>query len=156
MTGQLLIGGLFISIAVIIQATAFEFLTRSLLLLVPKWLKINRSYAPTVIIVFAVLCIFAIHTVQIWVWTAGYIVLGEFDALRTALYFSTVTFTSLGYGDITLSEHWRLLSSIEAVNGILMFGWSTAYIYRLMTYVWQRDAKRWKKFMIDEQSGDKE
>jgi voltage-gated potassium channel Kch len=152
MSGQPLIGALFISIAVVVQATTFEYLTRFLLWLVPSWLKRSRTYAPRAIIVLAVLCIFALHTVQVWVWTFGYLALGEFNDLAAALYFSTVTFTTLGYGDITLSEHWRLLSAFEAVNGILMLGWSTAYIYRLMTYVWQRDAARWESYMVEEQS----
>jgi len=151
MSGQLLIGALFISFAVIVQATAFEYLTRFLLLLVPSWLKLNRTYAPTAVIVVAVLCMFVVHTIQVWIWTIGYLILGEFDGLAAALYFSTVTFTTLGYGDITLSEQWRLLSALEAVNGILMFGWSTAYIYRIMTYVWQRDAARWESYLIAEQ-----
>ena len=53
------------------------------------------------------------------------------DALPTlddAVYFSLVTFTTLGYGDITLDEKWRVLAAFEAANGIIMFGWTTAII----------------------------
>ena len=46
-----------------------------------------------------------------------------------ALYFSTVTYTTLGYGDVILDERWRLLGSFEAANGIVMFGWTTALIF---------------------------
>jgi voltage-gated potassium channel Kch len=45
-----------------------------------------------------------------------------------ALYFSIVTYTTLGYGDIVLDENWRLLSSFQAANGIIIFGWTTAVI----------------------------
>jgi len=50
------------------------------------------------------------------------------EQLETALYFSMVTFTTLGYGDVTMSPDWRLLASFEAANGIIMFGWTTALI----------------------------
>jgi hypothetical protein len=53
---------------------------------------------------------------------------GAIEHVETALYFSMVTFTTLGYGDITLPSDWRLLSSFEAANGIIMFGWSTAFV----------------------------
>ena len=52
--------------------------------------------------------------------------------MQSALYFSTVTFTTLGYGDITLQERWKLLSSFEAVNGIVLFGVSTAFVFAVL------------------------
>ena len=52
--------------------------------------------------------------------------LGEFDDFHTALYHSGVNFVTLGYGDIVMSERWRLLGPLEGANGILMFGVSTA------------------------------
>ena len=56
---------------------------------------------------------------------------------ETALYFSFVTFTTLGYGDITLSEGWRLLSGIEALNGLLLVGWTTALLFAIVQRGWQ-------------------
>ena len=55
-----------------------------------------------------------------------FLLLGEFSDYQTALYHSGVNFATLGYGDIVMSERWRLLGPIEAANGILMFGLSTA------------------------------
>jgi hypothetical protein len=63
---------------------------------------------------------------QMTVWAGLFVLLGEFDSFATALYFSGVSFTTLGYGDIVLSAQWRLLGPLEAANGILMFGVSTA------------------------------
>lgn len=63
---------------------------------------------------------------QMTVWAGLFVLLGEFDSLATALYFSGVNFTTLGYGDIVLSAQWQLLGPLEAANGILMFGVSTA------------------------------
>lgn len=61
-------------------------------------------------------------------WALTYFYNDAFSHLRDALYFSIVTFTTLGYGDIVLSEQWRLLSAIQAAGGIIIFGWSTAII----------------------------
>ena len=52
--------------------------------------------------------------------------------LARALYFSTVTFTTLGYGDITLLPRWQLISAFEATNGIVLFGVSTAFIFTVI------------------------
>ena len=49
--------------------------------------------------------------------------------LETALYFSMVTFTSVGYGDVVLTGCWGLLASIQAANGVIIFGWATALIF---------------------------
>jgi hypothetical protein len=63
---------------------------------------------------------------QMAVWAGLFMLLDEFDSFATALYYSGVNFTTLGYGDIVLSPQWRLLGPLEAANGILMFGVSTA------------------------------
>ena len=55
-------------------------------------------------------------------------ILGKASFLEEALYFSTVTFASLGAGDIVLSPRWRLLSAIEAANGVILFAWSTTFL----------------------------
>jgi hypothetical protein len=60
------------------------------------------------------------------IWAGLFMLIGEFDDFSTALYHSAVNFVTLGYGDIVMSEHWRLLGPLESANGILMFGVSTA------------------------------
>ena len=57
------------------------------------------------------------------------------------MYVSLVTFTTLGYGDITLDLRWRWLSGIEAMNGILLFGWTTATLFWIVQKV-ASDIKR--------------
>jgi hypothetical protein len=64
--------------------------------------------------------------VQMGFWALLFLFLGEFDTFHVALYHSGVNFATLGYGDIVMSEQWRLLGPLEAANGILMFGVSTA------------------------------
>lgn len=79
-----------------------------------------------------VLLMFVAALLEITVWAAVFLLVGAFSALEPALYFSTVTFATLGYGDITLNETWRLLASFEAANGIIMFGWTTALIFAVV------------------------
>jgi voltage-gated potassium channel Kch len=76
--------------------------------------------------------------IQMAIWAALFMIIGEFDEFATALYFSSVTFATLGYGDIVLSEQWRLLSGVEAANGILMFGVSTAVMTAAVLDVMKR------------------
>lgn len=63
---------------------------------------------------------------QMIIWAALFMLIGEFEVFASALYYSAVNFATLGYGDIVMSERWRLLGPLEAANGILMFGVSTA------------------------------
>jgi hypothetical protein len=74
--------------------------------------------------------------VEAAMWAATYLWLGAIGNFHDAMYFSTVTYTTLGYGDLTLDEGRRLLSAIQAANGIIMFGWTTAIIVAGVTRVY--------------------
>jgi len=81
-----------------------------------------------------------LHTVQILLWAGAYVFVvapDAFASVQEAVYFSFVTFTTLGYGDITLTGDGRLLSGIEALNGILLVGWSTAVLFAMVQRMWQ-------------------
>ena len=75
------------------------------------------------------------HLVQVAIWAVLFKRLGEFPDFATAFYHSMVNFASLGYGDIVMSERWRLLGAIEASNGVLMFGLSAGTMLSLMTFL---------------------
>ena len=64
--------------------------------------------------------------VQVGLWGALFVFLGEFSELHDAVYHSAVNFASLGYGDIVMSKHWKLLGPLEAINGVLMLGMTSA------------------------------
>lgn len=74
-----------------------------------------------------------IYTVEVWLWAAVYLAIGVSETFEAALYFSTTTFSTLGYGDMVLGEQWRLLGSLEGINGFLLIGWSTAYLVAAST-----------------------
>jgi hypothetical protein len=59
--------------------------------------------------------------------------------LETAFYFSMVTFTTLGYGDVVLTGPWRTLASIQAANGVIIFGWTTALIFYFIQHIYKEE-----------------
>ncbi len=65
---------------------------------------------------------------DVTLWATFYSVGGALPSFDEAIYFSTVTFTTVGYGDIVLDREWRQLATFEAVNGWIIFGWATALI----------------------------
>ena len=71
--------------------------------------------------------LFAVHTVEIWSYAVLYRILDALPRFEDALYFSTVTYTTIGYGDLTLARPWRILGAIEGANGVILLGWSTAF-----------------------------
>ena len=75
-----------------------------------------------------VLLMFSAAITEAAIWAMSYVLIGALPVFEHALYFSIVTFTTLGYGDITLNENWRLLASMEAAIGIIIFGWTTAIV----------------------------
>jgi voltage-gated potassium channel Kch len=77
----------------------------------------------------AVFGLFVLHTVEIWLYAALYrFALQALPDFETALYFSTVSFVSIGYGDVVLPRQWRLVGAIEGANGVILLGWSTAFL----------------------------
>ncbi|MFY9640530.1 MAG: ion channel [Rhodomicrobium sp.] len=72
------------------------------------------------------------HVVEITIWAAVLGLCGEFNRFAGAFYHSAMNYTSLGYGDVVMSASWKLLGPLEAANGLLMFGVSTATIFALI------------------------
>jgi hypothetical protein len=88
------------------------------------------------------LLLLTLHIAEVLPWAATYLALPETESLNTfeeATYFATVTFASLGYGDIVIGGPWRLLSAIQAMNGLLVFGWSTALLFAVVERIWGRE-----------------
>ena len=74
-----------------------------------------------------------LHLAEAGTWAGFYRISGLIPELETAIYFSIMSYTTVGYGDVVLPAPWRLLGPIEAAVGILMFGWSTAIIVAAIT-----------------------
>jgi hypothetical protein len=76
--------------------------------------------------------LFVLHGIEIWLYAFLYVVIGSVEGLREAVYFSTVTYGAIGYDDAAMAERWRLVSAIEGINGIILIGWSTAFLVTLI------------------------
>ena len=85
------------------------------------------------VILFAFAASLAGHTAQIWLWALVLKAAGVFEMTSDAIYFSLVTSTTLGYGDITIRPDWRVFGAMAAVTGLLTFGLSTAFLVGVMS-----------------------
>lgn len=87
----------------------------------------------------AVAVLMAAHTLEIAIWAAGYALVDAVAEGTDRLYFAWVNFSTLGYGDITPVARWRLLGPMTAMNGILLFGWSTAVLFEVLRAALRHD-----------------
>jgi len=78
-----------------------------------------------------------LHLVEIVFWAACYVWTGSMPDAQTAGYFSAVTYTTTGYGDVVLPPAWRLVGGVEALTGILMCGWSTGFFFAVVTRLYR-------------------
>ncbi len=141
---QLFIGSLVVSLTITVQAT-FIGLAIAGLNRIGSWFVAPQRNHKTVIATIAVtLWLLAGHSVGVWLWALTYLAVGAFDTLEPALYFSVVSFTTLGFGDITLPVQWRILSGLSAANGLILFGLSTAFLIEFLTRL--RRAQEEKKY----------
>jgi ion channel len=74
-----------------------------------------------------------LHLVEIAVWASFYSWRNAMPDFQSAVYFSAVTYTTTGYGDLVLASPWRLVGAIEALTGILMCGWSTGFFFAIVS-----------------------
>jgi voltage-gated potassium channel len=93
-----------------------------------RHLQSERAFALQMLILVAVsFGLFILHGVEIWTYAALYYLSGAIHSFEDALYFSTATYATVGHGELTLSRSWRILGAIEAANGVILLGWSTAF-----------------------------
>jgi len=72
---------------------------------------------------------------QMAIWGAVFFFLGEFDSVQAAFYHSAVNFSTLGYGDVVMSDDWKLLGPLEAANGVLMFAMTSAALMAVLQHM---------------------
>ncbi len=87
------------------------------------------------VVVVAMLAALAAHLIEIALWAEVFVLCGEFPYFGTAYYHSAVNYTTLGYGDLVMTPQWRFLGPLEAANGMLLFGVSTAMVFALIQWL---------------------
>ena len=129
---NVLLGLLIIGFTVVIQAIGTNYWLK-LFISAQKRLSTDEFKKRTVrILILTSSFLISLHLVQASIWALLYLLLPgvtEFQTFEKAVYFSLVTFTTLGYGEITIESGNRILAGLEAVNGIILIGWSTAFMF---------------------------
>lgn len=92
------------------------------------------------VMVASALILMLAHTLEIVVWSLAYLAIGAAPAGSDLLYFAFVNYTTLGYGDVLPVKQWLLVGPMAAMNGILMFGWSTAVLFEVLQKTIERQA----------------
>lgn len=129
---------LLIAAALIAATVAVQAIFMSAGLRIFRWLETRhpeylRQYATLVTVVWIIYLLVPIM-LDVALWALFFTIFGVLPSFEEAVYFSTVTFTTVGYGDIVLGREWRQVAVFEAINGWIIFGWATA----LMMAVIQR------------------
>jgi hypothetical protein len=96
--------------------------------------RVGKDMEKAVLISVLTVWMFLAIVLEAWLWALLYLfnpLITALPDIETAFYFSMVTFTTLGYGDVVLTGQWRTLSSIQAANGVIIFGWTAALIFIL-------------------------
>lgn len=81
---------------------------------------------------FIVLALIALHGAEIWAFALLYLGVGAIPSLEDALYFSTISYSTVGYNDTHILPEWRLLGAFESILGMILLGWSTAFFFRML------------------------
>ena len=130
---ELALGSLVIAVTVAIHAELFAMMTHRFDWLIGISRRRMRRFANTGLLIGTVLFILAVLPLDVWIWAYVLWALGAVEGgFEPALYFSLVSFTTVGFGDITLAQDWRILSALISVNGLILFGWSTAYMVEIV------------------------
>jgi hypothetical protein len=131
---QLALGTVLMMMTILVSALAFWGL-EALLVRSVGWIA-RPPHRPKLIAVLCVAVFWSFSTViaGVWIWALAFWGLGLFDTLEASVYFSLVVLTTLGFGDVLLSDEWRLLSGMSAANGLLIFGLMTAMLVEVLRF----------------------
>jgi Ion channel len=124
---NLALGTLMISLTVIIHTFGLMGVTHVMSWVTDR-IRLHGHRSRMLAMNTVVIGVFAVLTAEVWLWAASFTLIGVVDDFETALYFSTITFSTVGYGDVVPHPEWRMLAALEGVNGFLLIGWSTAYL----------------------------
>lgn len=132
LVSQLFLATLLVTITVIVHLTGLAIL----LAILRRYRRASGRLLMVVLNSAAILAaafgLFALHSIEIWIWAGAYEALGAFHDFEHALYFSTSTYVTIGYGDVVLPVGMRILGAIEGASGIILIGWSTAFFFSIV------------------------
>ncbi len=131
MLRQLLVGAAVSICNITIHALVMTSVVKVAYALASKKTRRNWLILPSVMI-GTVSVLMAAHICEVAVWALAYLIVDAVPKGTGLLYFSFVNYTTLGYGDVVPRPDWQLLGPLTAMNGVLMFGWSTAVLFEVL------------------------
>jgi len=126
-----------VAVCVVIHTTGLVVFT--------EWLLRNRSkiekrpglVSQALLLILMFFFIIILHVLETGIWAAFYLHRELFSDFETSLYFSLVSYTTIGYGDVVLPQNWRLLGGVEGISGVLLCGISTAFFFAYVSGLFQ-------------------
>ena len=134
MLKQFLVGGIVSICTITIHALVMTAVVR-----VAQATSANRTSHPSLLLISVMIATVSVlmtaHASEVMVWSLAYFIVDAAPPGSKLLYFAFVNYTTLGYGDVIPVEDWQLLGPMTAMNGVLLFGWSTAVIFEVLRRV---------------------
>jgi len=135
---NLIIGFITMAVCLSIQCVVIGAMLDAIIVLEKRGIIRLTLFGVSSLLVAVMLMMLAGNLVQITLWAGLFFAFNEFADFATAFYHSVVNFSTLGYGDIVMSDKRRLLGALEAANGVLMFGLTTGFLYTVLSGLLQR------------------
>ena len=152
MAENLLIGCATMGICLLLQCIVASLLLHTLFVLERAGFVRHTLLGATWLLIGCMLIMMLGNFLQVTIWALLFDFYGEFPDLATAFYHSVVNFSTLGYGDLVMSEQRRLLGALEAANGVLMFGLTTGFLYAVLNSLMHR---AWAERLKDVRESEK-
>jgi len=126
-----------VSLCVVIHIVALVWLVRWLM---RHPLRVERQFSlgqnvKMLTRIFAIVTL--LHLVETLIWAAFYDLFGQFKDFETSWYFSLACYATIGYGDVVLPPRWRLIGGVEGINGVLLCGLSTGFVFAVFNQMFQ-------------------
>ncbi|MEO1168036.1 MAG: potassium channel family protein [Pseudomonadota bacterium] len=137
MFAQIAVGSILIALTILVTAGFIGIAIAAGNRVGDRLLVGHRTLRLIVFLTAMTLWMVAALSIAVWLWAAGFMILGVFTTPEDALYFSAVSFTTLGFGDVLLEKPWRLLSGFIAANGLILFSLATAFLIEAIRRVYQ-------------------
>jgi hypothetical protein len=132
-----------IVLTVLVHALALVEIRDRVVLQLPLVLHARRSsMVLALLIVVTVLLLTVLHAVEAAAWAGAYVALGARPDIASAMLYSLSAMTSYGHADVFLAKHWQLMGAIEALNGMMLFGLSTAFLFAVLREHWPTRLRR--------------
>jgi hypothetical protein len=132
--GQILLGTGLLTFSALVHVGAIAW-SIPLIVKLAGWFSAERStrLRTVALLAFSVFVLVLAHTIQVWTWSVVFFEITDLPDLVTSFYFATVTYTTLGYGDIVLGPEARIVATFCAITGLLTFGISTAFLIGVLS-----------------------